>query len=115
MDEIAARLSGAFDDEASLPPGLNADDTLLVSRRVVAGAPVLFVWRDEPDEDDSGWTLLAGTESDDESGDPSAFERRDVTWALEQDGSLFAVLGAPPDSTYERDGVGADWVELVDG
>ncbi len=113
MDEIAKILSG----EASAPgaTGVADDDVLLVSERVIGGAPVLFLFRDDPDDGDSGWVLLAGTEPDAALEDPGRFELKTVAWALDADPSLAAVIGAPPDSSFERDAVGRDWVELEEG
>ena len=45
-------------------------------------------------------------------GDEDKFEIRSVAWALDHDATLLGILGAPADSSFERDSVGADWVEL---
>lgn len=114
MDDIGRILNGEI-----AAPGhslLSDDDLLLVSDRVIVGkAPILFVFRDEPDEGDSGWVLLSGTEEDEELEDASRFEGKTVAWALELDPTLGAILGAAPDSSFERDSVGAEWVELEEG
>jgi hypothetical protein len=114
MDDITQILSGG--DSAALPQGAPADEhTLLVSRRVIQGAALLFVYRDESDgSDDSGWTLLAGTEPDAAMGDPAQFEERTVEWALDHAPKLASILAAPPDSSFERDSIDSPWVELVD-
>ena len=113
MDDISRILDGGA-APAAPENAPSDDDGLLVSKRVVSGAPVLFVYRDEPDEGDSGWTLLAGTEADAVLGDPSKFEEKTVGWALEVDETLASILAAPKDSSFERDDKDAAWVELVD-
>ena len=114
-DDIAKILSGGTPADA--PSDAPEDDArLLVSKRVLSGAPVLFVFRDEGEDDaDSGWTLLSGTESDEAMSDPKQFETRTVGWGLETVAGLASILGAPKDSSFERDAEGADWIELFDG
>lgn len=112
MDEIERILAGA--QSAAAQAGIDQDATLLVSRRVLSGSDVLFVWRDDPDGNDSGWTLLAGSEPDAWLEDRGNFEERTIRWALERDAALGLVLSAPPDSAYERDGRAEPWVEIED-
>lgn len=114
MDDLTAILSGEA-EPPKFPPGLEPGDLLVVSRRVLAGAPALFAWRDEPTDEDSGWTLLAGDEPDEWLQDPDQFVERTAGDVLAADPTLLAILGAPPDSTYERTGQDAEWVELVEG
>ncbi len=113
MDELSAILDGTA-EAPRLPPGLFADDVLLVSRDVIGGKPVLFAWRDQPGEADSGWTLLAGDEPDEWLEDLDRFVERTALDVLADDPSLGGILGAPPDSAYERDRADAPWVELVE-
>jgi hypothetical protein len=112
MDEIDRILSGEL--PAAALAGIDLEATLLVSRRVLAGRDVLFAWRDEPCDEDSGWTLLAGDEPDAWVEDRGNFEERTLRWALEHDPRLCEILAAPPDSAYERDGRGDAWVEIED-
>jgi len=110
MDDIGKILAGKMETPGN--PPLDDNDMLLVSERVLAGAAVLFLFRDAPGEGDSGWVLLAGTEPDEHLSDPSKFEGRSVAWALDSDPSLGPVLGAPPDSSFEREALTDDWAEL---
>lgn len=112
MDDIDRILGAGDDAEPTLPGGVTEEQTLLVSKRVVKGAPVLFVYRDAPDGGDSGWTLLAGTEPDSYLEDAENFLERTVGWALDRDATLVSILGAPADSAFERESVGAEWAEL---
>jgi len=115
MDELTARLASDDDDAIALPQGLEAEHTLFISKRVLQGGDVLFAFRDEPVAGDSGWVLLAGTEPDSWLEDNDKFEERTVEWALELDPSLIAILGAPADSSFERDAINAEWAELEEG
>ena len=112
MDDIDKIIAAGDDAVPTLPNGVADEDTLLVSRRVLNGAPVLFVFRDTPEPGDSGWTLLCGTEPDSYLEDPDNFEEQTVGWALDRDASLVSILGAPPDSAFERDALGQPWAEL---
>ena len=113
MDDIDRILAGG---EAAAPASAPSDgDTLLVSKKVLAGADILFVYRDEADaEGDSGWTLLAGDESDAQMADMAFFEVKAVGWAVDSSPGLASILAAPADSSFERDAPGSPWVELVD-
>lgn len=114
MDDISQILAGKAPDGASPHGDISDDDTALVSKKVVGGADILFVYRDQPSEADSGWTLMAGDEPDSWLEDRERFEEKTIGWALDRDGSLAEILGASPDSTFEREVVGETWVELVE-
>ena len=98
----------------TLPKGIDSDETILVSRKVVKGAPILFAWRDSPDDDDSGWTLIAGTESDASLQDRNKFVLWSAGEVIEHDPTVAPILGSPPDSSFERESVEDAWVELVE-
>ncbi len=112
MDELSDLLANDDGGMGSLPEGIEDAQTLFVSKKVLGGGSVLFVFRDEPTANDSGWVLLTGTEPDSWLDDEDKFEVRSVAWALGHDATLLGILGAPADSSFERDAVGADWVEL---
>ncbi len=114
MDDLSKILDND-EDSSTLPNGVKAEHTLLVSQKVLGGSDVLWVFRDEPLASDSGWVLLSGTEPDGWLEDAEKFEERSVEWALEHDPSLIAVLGAPADSSFERDSAAAEWAELEEG
>ena len=113
MDEIEQKLTGD-PDRPVLPPGIDSDEVVLVSRRVVGGQPILFAWRDQPDDDDSGWTLLAGTEPDSFLVNRHKFVEWSVAEVIEHDPTMVSLLGSPPDSTYGRDSIEDLWAELVE-
>ena len=113
-DDISRILAGG--DAPAAPLGPSDDSSLLVSKHILGGAPVLFVFRDDAEEEgDSGWTLLSGTESDEQMGDLTHFEVQTVGWALDRAPVLAAIFAAPAGSCFERDVDKAPWVELVDG
>ena len=114
MDELT-RLLATDEDADLLPVGIELEDKLFVSKRVLDGSAVLSVYRDAPTDGDSGWVLLAGNEPDSWFEDPNKFQERSVAWALKTDPSLRSILGAPPESSLERDAVDQDWAELEDG
>ena len=114
MDDLT-NLLDSDDDSVTLPNGVKAEHTLFVSQKVLDGSAVLFVFRDAPDANDSGWVLLSGTEPDSWLEDLDKFDEKTVAWALDHDPSLIAVLGAPADSSFERDSAEAEWAELEEG
>lgn len=114
MDDIEKILAGKSPDGGPSHTAIADDETVLVSKKVTGGADVLFVFRDKPDADDTGWTLMAGNEPDSWLEDRERFELKTVAWALEKDPTLVEILGATPDSTFERDATGEAWVELVE-
>jgi hypothetical protein len=114
VDDIERILAGKAPEGAPAHTAISDDDSVLVSLKIVGGADILFVYRDHPADGDSGWTLMSGSEPDSWLEDRSKFEEKTVGWALERDGSLAEILGAAPDSTFERDALGEAWVELVE-
>ncbi len=114
MDDISKILAGEAPKGGPIHSAISDDDTVLVSKKVTGGADILFVYRDSPEEDDSGWTLMSGNEPDAWLEDRERFEVLTIGWALDRDPSLKEILGASPDSTFERDATGEAWVELID-
>jgi len=114
MDELT-RLLANEDESGLLPVGIELEDKLFVSKQVLDGSPVLSVFRDEPTHGDSGWVLLAGNEPESWFDDIKRFQEQSVDWALEFDPTLRSILGAPADSSFERDAIGQDWAELEEG
>ncbi len=114
MTDPKKKLSGDPDRPVVLPKGIDSDEIVLVSRRIVGGEPILFAWRDEPDEDDSGWTLLSGTEPESAMQNRHKFVQWSVGEVIDHEPSLAALLASPPDTAFERESVDSPWVELVE-
>lgn len=72
-------------------------------RITVGGEPVRYMVREAPaDPQLSGWTFLAGTETDDEMADPHHFEVYDVNTIANYDPDIIPFLRAPVGSAFER-------------
>jgi len=68
------------------------------------GLPVGWLYRDEPDrEDDSGWRIFSGAESDDFADDASNFVILTLEELVALDPGLAPILDAPFHSCYERE------------
>jgi hypothetical protein len=106
----------ALFDAGSAVRGLGFDDnaTALVSQRALDRGQIGFAFRDSADGDrDSGWTLLHGSEPDEYLEENTNFGPVPLTELVDADPSLLAILAAPSDSAWERDGEA--WVELEEG
>lgn len=82
----------------------------IVSNRILAeGRKVGYLWREAPrNPADSGWTFLAGDESDAYCDKAENFACVALTEVLSRDGSVAPLLDAPVGTAYERDpGTGA--------
>ena len=72
-------------------------------RITVDGAPVGYMYREEPDNAlDSGWRFFAGDESDEYCGDTTNFEIYDVNTIANYDPSIVSYLESPLGSAFER-------------
>ena len=69
----------------------------------VEGAPVGFMYREDPDNDiDSGWRYLAGTESEEYMDNPDNHAIYDVNTIANYDPEIVPLLDAPSGSAFER-------------
>ncbi len=72
-------------------------------RITVHGEPVGYMVREASEDPQlSGWTFLAGTETDEEMEDPLCFEIYDVNTIANYDPDIIPFLGAPVGSAFER-------------
>jgi hypothetical protein len=80
-----------------------------VSARVLAdGRPVGYLYREEPDrDDDSGWRLLAGDESQDYLDDPANLSYVSLGAVLNRDDAYVHLLDRPEGSAFVRQDDGA--------
>ena len=76
----------------------------LVSNLVLRESkPVGWLFREEPaKENDSGWRLFAGSESDDDTNDPKNASYVAMGVLLNRDDSFLSLLESPPGSAFER-------------
>jgi hypothetical protein len=114
VDDISKILTGEAPSGGAIQGDLADSDSVLVSKKILAGSPILFVYRDRPEDDDSGWTLMAGDEPDSWLEDRDRFVEKTIGWALEHDAGLAAIIGAPPDTAFERDDPEGPWAELLE-
>lgn len=78
-----------------------------VTNRVLEGEKYRYVYKEPPDtEDDSGWRILVGNETDEEMEDPSKLSYVALGAVLNKDDSLMSIL-------YEDDGEWA-WDDASD-
>ena len=70
---------------------------------VVAGKPVGYMYREQPDNSyDSGWRFLSGEETDAYMEDASKFGFYDVNTVANYDPEIIAILDSPIGSAYIR-------------
>ena len=72
-------------------------------RIMVDGAPVGYMYREQPDFDaDSGWRFLAGDESDEYLEQPETIGVYDVNTVANYDPDIIPLLTAPCGSAFAR-------------
>jgi hypothetical protein len=88
-------------DDAGLPGGLV--QCFVTDRIAVDGAPVGFMYREEPRfEDDSGWRFLAGDESEAYLEEAEHHGVCDVSDVAEHNPCILPYLGAPTGTELVR-------------
>ena len=77
--------------------------TAFVSKLVADGCKVRFLYREEADnENDSGWRVFRGIESQDYVDDPSNCVLMPLGAIVDRDPELKKIYEAPPGSAFER-------------
>jgi hypothetical protein len=85
----------------NIAPGYGA--CFATDKITVEGAPVGFMYREDPDNDiDSGWRFLAGTESEEYMDNPDNHAIYDVNTIANYDPDIVPLLDAPSGSVFER-------------
>ncbi|MFN8194711.1 MAG: DUF2185 domain-containing protein [Nocardioidaceae bacterium] len=75
----------------------------IASPAVARGAPVVWLERDQPrNEQDSGWCLYAGTETQDELDEPGAASLIPLRDIISSQPDLEAILSTPAPAAFER-------------
>ncbi len=87
-----------------------------VSERVLEdGGCVRFLYREATDrEQDSGWRVFAGSESDEELNDPKRIQLVPIWKLIEGDDSLAMIFEAPVGSVFERESCEAAFQVVTD-
>ncbi len=76
---------------------------VFASRMLVDGRlPVMFMYREEAADNDSGWRFFCGLESQDYVDDPANIAIYDVETILAIDGSIRPYLNAVAGTAFER-------------
>ncbi|SFA75647.1 hypothetical protein SAMN05216312_101307 [Cohnella sp. OV330] len=88
----------------------------LVSNKCLEkGNCVRWLYRETPDrEDDSGWRLFEGTESDDYSSHASNISLVNIHSLLDKDPSLLMPLKGAIGTAFERENAKSRWIEVKD-
>jgi hypothetical protein len=85
---------------------------LASDRITVDGAPVGYMYREQPDSDtDSGWHFFAGDESQEYADQPDHFAIYDVNTICNYDPAIIPLLDAPLGAAFGRV-AGTDTFEL---
>jgi len=81
----------------------NMGSCLASDRITVDGAPVGYMYREQPDNDvDSGWRFFAGDESQEYADTPDNFAIYDVNTICNYDAAIIPFLDAPVGSAFGR-------------
>jgi hypothetical protein len=108
-----------FEDRHIANTSLGEDDGLkrytprcFVTKRVLhGGEPVGYLYREDPDTDeDSGWRIMVGDESDEYMEDSSNIAFVSLGAVLNRDGSFVHLIDAPIGSAFVRDRGGGGFI-----
>lgn len=85
-----------------------------VSDRVMRdGCRVGYLYREQPDsEDDSGWRVFAGDETQQYADDPNNFALYNATTLIALEPALASILTRDYPAAFERAGESSDFVEV---
>jgi hypothetical protein len=86
----------------------------MVSQAALAkGAVVRWLYRETPDrEEDSGWRLFSGDETDEYANNAKNVTICSVGWLVDRDPSLSEIIQADIDSAFERAGPQDAWRKI---
>ena len=83
---------------------------MLVERRL----PVMFMYREEAEGDDSGWRFFSGLEEQDYVDNPENVAIYDIETILDFDGTVLPYLNKPAGCAFERSYSKAAFKEVSD-
>ena len=80
------------------------------------GKKVGYLYREEPDnENDSGWRVFSGEESQEYADDPTNFAMYNASTIVELDPEIKNLLGLAYPISFERDDASGEFIESSDG
>lgn len=96
-----------YRDKASIKPvAVGYGSCVATDRIMVDGMPVGRMHREEPkDQIDSGWTFMAGDESQEYVDDPANWGIYDVNTIANYDPSITSLLESEPGYEFSRSGL----------
>lgn len=88
----------------------------LVSNKCMEeGGCVRWLYREIPDrEEDSGWRMFEGTESEEYNNDSTNIRAVIIYFLLDKDPSLITPLKSAIGTAYERENIKGRWIEVKD-
>jgi hypothetical protein len=82
---------------------------------MVDGKPIGYLYREEPDnEDDSGWRVFSGEETQEYADDPMNFSMYNASTVIKANPSITEFLGRDYPVTFERASDTGEFVEVDD-
>ncbi|MGL1885084.1 MAG: DUF2185 domain-containing protein [Reichenbachiella sp.] len=94
----------------------SAEQKALVSEMCFQeGEIVRFLYREDTERDeDSGWKMFSGTESEEYSNNPNNIRIVNVSYLLDLDPTLLIPLIGKVGAVFERETLNSDWQEVKD-
>lgn len=88
----------------------------LVSKMIFEEDKVVrFLYREKPDrEEDSGWRIFSGTESDEYNNDANNIQLCNIGWLIDFDPTLLEVFKNNFDIAFERENKASPWKQVKD-
>ena len=89
---------------------------IIASQEVMLlGKPIGYLYREEPDnENDSGWRVFSGEESQEYADDPTNFAMYNASTVVDLEPAIGAILGRDYPIAFERDSDSGEYVEVDD-
>lgn len=92
---------------------LGGDGAFVTEKVLSEGLPVLFIYREDPDNDqDSGWRAFSGAEDQEYINNPDNWKLVSLDVLTDRDPSVSEVLEYPVGSAFERNQENEDWIHV---
>lgn len=80
---------------------------------MITGKPIGYLYREEPDnENDSGWRVFSGEETQEFADEPSNFAMYNATTIVEKEPAIVKFLDCDYPIAFERDVESGEFVEI---